>query len=139
MVIGSEETDGSAVIGTTAFCLDGFNYEIDLSIADAAALRSLLACYIADRRRTDRTDAAVVSTAKKPARGVAGQRTTSRIRFWAVDSGFQIASHGPLPDKISRPDTRPTRTGERGTVSTVAAITAESKAARIENQDLPTR
>lgn len=97
MDIEIEGTDRRAIVGTMAFSLDGINYEADLSIEDAAALRRLLTGYISAARRID---GGVIPASKEPKRCTAGHWTTSRIRSWAVDSGFQIASHGPIPDRI---------------------------------------
>ncbi len=85
---------------TVEFALDGVTYEIDLSEANAAALRDGLSTWIASARRS--------GGRKKPTgRSAAGGRTgsshreeTAAIRAWARDNGFTVSARGRIPTEV---------------------------------------
>lgn len=56
-IILIDDIDGGAADETVQFALDGTGYDIDISASNAAALRSLLAPYIAAGRKTAGTAA----------------------------------------------------------------------------------
>lgn len=79
------------------FALDGAGHEIDLYGSNAAALRSLLAPYIS----AGRTAKGTAGTAARRPRGAAARSSDAgRIRGWAIDNGYQMASRGQIPDRM---------------------------------------
>lgn len=81
---------------TVLFSLDGTAYEIDLSDANAAALRDAFAPYLEAARR--------VSSGRTPAAPRARRRTDQRdyaeIRAWAKANGHQVSERGRVPASI---------------------------------------
>jgi hypothetical protein len=81
---------------TVRFALDGATYEIDLSEANAIALRETLAPYVAQARRAAGT-----------ARGRAGRGTRAEsagtgpdpkaVRAWAAANNEPVSSRGRIP------------------------------------------
>jgi hypothetical protein len=90
-----DDLDGTPAAETVAFALDGTGYEIDLSSANAAALRDALARYVAHARRS---------------RGAARRRSgrggrAGEIRAWARSQGIAVNERGRVPaDVVSRYD-----------------------------------
>jgi hypothetical protein len=95
-IILIDDIDGGAADETVAFALDGTSHDIDLSASNASALRSILARYIAAGRKTNRG----AGTAARKSGGTVRRADTGRIRRWATDNGYQMASRGPIPDRI---------------------------------------
>ncbi|MET3923438.1 Lsr2 family protein [Arthrobacter sp. UYEF20] len=96
-VILIDDLDGGAADETVTFALDGAGHEIDLSAANAAALRSLLAPYISAGRKAKGTAG---TAARRPGGAAARSLDAGRIRRWAIGNGYQMASRGPIPDRI---------------------------------------
>lgn len=106
-----DDLDGrSPADETVYFALDGVNYEIDLSTANATKLRECL--------RPWQECARVVSRARKhqlrrTTNGVP-EKSTSRsmtrmdraqsraIRTWALANGLRISARGKIPDAVHR-------------------------------------
>jgi hypothetical protein len=90
-----DDLDGAPADETVVFALDGTGYEIDLSRANAAALRDALAPYTGHARR---------------ARGAARRRTSrggraGEIRSWARSQGIAVNERGRVPaDVVARFD-----------------------------------
>ncbi|AAT89230.1 hypothetical protein ATY41_08170 [Leifsonia xyli subsp. xyli] len=81
---------------TVTFGLDNVNYEIDLSAANAAALRETLAAYVAAARPQPRARRGGSSTVgAKPAR-----RDLAAIRAWAREQGTPMPDRGRIPVAI---------------------------------------
>ena len=97
-----DDLDGKKADRTVEFSLDGTNYTIDLSEANAGKLRKALDPYINAGTRIGRA-----STARIPARrGGAGRTASSRdenrlIREWAAANGHQISERGRIPQSVS--------------------------------------
>lgn len=95
-VVLEDDIDGSAAQSTVAFSLDGVEYEIDLSEANARALTEALTPYIEAGRR--------VSGRKTRRRAPAGGRSggsdsavdTASVRAWAHDQGIEVAARGRI-------------------------------------------
>ncbi|WP_394617162.1 Lsr2 family protein [Lentzea sp. JNUCC 0626] len=88
------------VVETVRFGLDGVNYEMDLSPANALRLRQRFAAIVRNARRTAgrarRRGASVVSSQK-----VAGSEWQTRvIRDWAKANGYAIYRRGRLPKSV---------------------------------------
>ncbi|GAA2021801.1 hypothetical protein GCM10009819_00400 [Agromyces tropicus] len=62
-----DDIDGSEAAETVSFSVEGVDYEIDLSAANATALRNVLQPFAAAARRTNRRKAARrTGTARQP-------------------------------------------------------------------------
>ena len=109
-----DDLDGGRADETVRFALDGVEYEIDLSVEHAAALRDTLAVYIGHAHRPARRArrAAVESTASTASAAASTESAT------AVTSGRAR----PVEHHAG-----PTRNGRNGTgkVSDSASMTAE--------------
>ncbi|MEU8813302.1 Lsr2 family protein [Actinoplanes sp. NPDC048796] len=97
-----DDLDGKKADRTVEFSLDGINYTIDLSEANAGKLRKALDPYINAGTRLGRA-----STGRIPARRGPGGRTASSrdenrlIREWAVANGHQISERGRIPQGVT--------------------------------------
>jgi hypothetical protein len=94
-IILVDDLDGGSADENVRFGLDGASYEIDLSAANAAELRSSLERFVAAARKTSagrgsRPKAAV------PARG----NDSAQIRQWARDNGYTVNSRGRIQAEI---------------------------------------
>src|SRR5579872_53181 len=97
-----DDLDGGQADDTVRFGLDGVDYEIDLSVKHAEALRKALAPYLATARR------APGSAARRPGRG--GRRAASSngaapttVREWARSQGIAVKDRGRVPaDLVAR-------------------------------------
>ena len=97
-VILEDDFDGGKAEETVSFGLDGVDYEIDLSTKNAKALRNALDPWLTVARRTGgrrRRSSARAVSAKTADRG-----STSEIRAWAVDQGYEVSSRGRVPAEI---------------------------------------
>ncbi|MFJ7213737.1 Lsr2 family protein [Amycolatopsis sp. NPDC098790] len=114
----SDDTDGSPADQTVPFGLDGVSYEIDLSKANAAALRTAMEPYVTAARRTGgrRIKVAVgQSTESTKSEPKAGTDYTAAhdIRAWAQQNGYEVAGQGRISKSVveafrsSRQDSAP--------------------------------
>ena len=85
-----DDFDGGIADETLIFGLDGTDYVIDLSRANATALREKLAEFTAAARKT-----------KTPARpGSKRDPRNPLIRTWAQKNGYSIKDRGLIPGNI---------------------------------------
>jgi hypothetical protein len=87
---------------TVLFSLDGVAYEIDLTDANAGALRDALQPYLAAGRRISGGRSAAGSSASgsgRPRRRT-GQQDYGPIRAWAKDNGYQVSERGRVPASV---------------------------------------
>ena len=99
-----DDLDGKKADRSVEFSLDGTNYTIDLSEANAGKLRKALDPYITAGTRVGRASArgavrhARVGAVSRPA----GSRDENKlIRDWAVQNGHQISERGRIPQSVS--------------------------------------
>jgi len=90
-VVLIDDIDGGAAAETLSFTLDGVGYEIDLSAANAAALRSAVAPWISAGRR--------VSGRRTPGRG-RGASDAGKIREWARANGVEVSERGRVSASV---------------------------------------
>jgi hypothetical protein len=103
-----DDLDGEQAAETITFGLDGAQYEIDLSEENAAALRDVLATYIAHARRAVRSNSRAASgngsASTPPRRARSATRTdreqTAQIREWARSNGYKVGEKGRIPADI---------------------------------------
>jgi hypothetical protein len=86
-----DDLDGSAADETVTFGLDGAKFEIDLTAAHAAELRSALAPWIRAGRKT---------SSRTASRGRSSGGDVSKIRAWAKSHGYQVSERGRIPANI---------------------------------------
>ncbi len=101
-----DDLDGrSPAEETVFFALDGVNYEIDLSMANAERFREAVRPWQEHGRRTARGRQA---RSERRRGRVAATRAridpakSREIRVWAEENGFKISSRGKIPDAVHR-------------------------------------
>lgn len=80
---------------TVTFSLDGTAYEIDLTDANAAALRNSFAKYIDVAQKVTATRS---GAARK--RQPSNSRNVGAIRVWARERGYAVSDRGRIPAHI---------------------------------------
>ena len=102
-IILEDDYDGGEADETVSFALDGAEYEIDLSSANAEKMRTELAGWIGHARKTGgrrRRTAATGGSSSKPADSTDGTGSTSEIRAWALANGHEVSSRGRVSSEI---------------------------------------
>ncbi|PTT70607.1 histone-like nucleoid-structuring protein Lsr2 [Arthrobacter sp. HMWF013] len=90
-----DDLDGGSADENVRFGLDGVSYEIDLSSANAAELRTSLERFVTAARKTS----AGRTARTKPA--VTGRGNDSaQIRQWARENGYTVNSRGRIQAEI---------------------------------------
>lgn len=89
-----DDLDGEPATETVAFALDGVEFTIDLSAANAARLRDTLAEFVGHARRTGgrKSRGRVASSNGKP--------DTQAVREWARSQGETVAERGRVPQAL---------------------------------------
>ncbi|TWP52398.1 Lsr2 family protein [Lentzea tibetensis] len=77
-------------VSTVHFGLDGLRYEIDLTPANAAALRDVLAEFIQAARRAGDAAGGLAFVDRRD--------LPALIRTWALENGFSLCGRGRIPD-----------------------------------------
>ena len=98
-----DDLDGKKADRTVEFSLDGVNYTIDLSEANAGKLRKALDPYINAGTRIGRAGTGRIPARRGATPGrTAGSRDENRlIREWAVANGHQISERGRIPQSVT--------------------------------------
>lgn len=89
----TDNTDGSQAAETVRFGLDGKDYEIELSTANAEHLREALAPYSSAARKVT-AKAGTRSTSRISQGG--GNGETAAIRAWAKANGYEVSDRGQI-------------------------------------------
>jgi hypothetical protein len=92
-----DDKDGGRADETVAFSLDGRQYEIDLSRANAESLRAIFDPFVAAGRLQRRGRRRVTT----PRAGSGGRERNQAIREWARQEGMQVSSRGRIPVEIA--------------------------------------
>lgn len=95
-VILVDDYDGEEADETVTFALDGVEYEIDLSAKNAEALREALAPWVGHARRTGGRR----RRGSKPVVLAGGGGSTSEIRAWALEQGYDVSSRGRVSAEV---------------------------------------
>lgn len=97
-----DDVDGTDGAETVTFALDGVTYEIDLSEANAAALREAFASWVGHGRRVSGR-ASTGTGSRTPRRssssGSAGSDTAA-IRAWARSNGHEVKDRGRIQAEV---------------------------------------
>jgi hypothetical protein len=91
-VILEDDFDGGAADETVTFGLDGAEYEIDLSAKNAGKLRDALSPWVSHARKTG-------GRRKRGTRSSASS-STSEMRAWAQENGYEVSSRGRVSAEI---------------------------------------
>lgn len=95
IVLVEDDLSGGSADESVTFALDGVTYEIDLSAANARALRDVLAAYVAAGRR--------VGGAQRVGRSVSARTDKDQLdamRRWARENGYEVSSRGRISNVI---------------------------------------
>lgn len=94
-VVLVDDIDGGTAEETVTFSLDGVSYEIDLSTANAAALREAFAPYVGVARRVGgRSRTARRGTTRSSRAG------STDIRDWGRANGFDVSERGRISAEL---------------------------------------
>ena len=88
-----DDIDGSEATGTVSFSLDGQDYEIDLSDANAGTLRAALTTYTESARK-------ITGTRPHVRRTKAHRVVSADVRTWAAHNGITLNPRGRVPNEI---------------------------------------
>ena len=91
-----DDLDGGTANETVTFGLDGNAYDIDLSTANAAALRQALARYIAAGRRSRS------AVPRRTRLRATGDSRSALIRAWAREQGIPVNERGRISADVAR-------------------------------------
>jgi Lsr2 len=90
-----DDIDGSEAEGEVSFGLDGRQYTIDLSEANAAKLRDFLAPFVAAARRArGRSSTSARSTTSKP------RQDLTEVRAVLRELGFEVKDRGRISAEL---------------------------------------
>ncbi len=94
-----DDIDGGEADETVSFALDGVTYEIDLTAANANALRGVFHGYAAQARKVGKRR--VPAKASSKSRGTSGGgASAAEIRAWGRDNGFEVPARGRVPAEV---------------------------------------
>ena len=91
-----DDVDGTPADETVSFGLDGASYELDLSAANAAALREALAGYIGHARRVSSSSSRRGSSPRRSS----GSSDARAIREWARANGHKVPERGRVSSEV---------------------------------------
>jgi hypothetical protein len=95
-----DDLDGEVADETVEFGVDGKNYEIDLSTANAKKLRDALAEFVAAARRAGgrrRGGGAPAAASRRPS---IDREQNQAIREWARKRGMKVSDRGRIPAEV---------------------------------------
>ncbi|GAA2714556.1 Lsr2 family protein [Micromonospora olivasterospora] len=96
-----DDLDGGDADETVKFALDGVQYEIDLSSANAEKLREVFAPYVGAGAKVGRGGVVVGGRAARGRGGATADREQNKaIREWAKKEGREISDRGRIPQEI---------------------------------------
>jgi hypothetical protein len=95
-VILTDDLDGGEADESVQFAIDGVSYEIDLSAANAEALRDALAAYVEAARRIGGRSSR--RSGKTPP--VVERTDLSELRAWARENGYQVSDRGRVSSEV---------------------------------------
>lgn len=94
-----DDLDGSIIDNggsTIKFALEGRQYEIDLSAANAERLRAALAPFIAAARAS--SGGSRSGSGRRASRNASGE--LAAIRAWAQSNGYPVGDRGRIPASV---------------------------------------
>ncbi|WP_424348159.1 histone-like nucleoid-structuring protein Lsr2 [Kocuria sp. CH-021] len=94
-IILEDDLEGGPADETVQFGLDGRQYEIDLSAANAEKLREALRPYATAGRRAQSKSVRANGT-----RSSSGSSETAKIRAWAKENGYEVSDRGRVHQSV---------------------------------------
>ncbi|MGQ1799012.1 histone-like nucleoid-structuring protein Lsr2 [Kocuria oceani] len=95
-IILEDDLEGGPAEETLQFGLDGRQYEIDLSTANAEKLREALRPFVASGRRAQGKTARSAG----PRSSAGGNPETAKIRAWAKENGHEVSDRGRIHQSV---------------------------------------
>jgi len=96
-VILVDDLDGGEAEESVSFSLDGVSYEIDLSAANAEALRDAIAPWVGHARKiSGRSGRGRGSGRGRPA----AKADLGDVRSWARENGYQVSDRGRVSAEV---------------------------------------
>ena len=95
-----DDLDGEVADETVEFGVDGKNYEIDLSTANAKKLRDALAEFVAAARRAGGRRRGGGAPAAAPRMPSIDREQNQAIREWARKRGMKVSDRGRIPAEV---------------------------------------
>ena len=95
-IILEDDLEGGPAEETVQFGLDGRQYEIDLSTANAEKLREALRPYAAAGRRAQGKSGRATGTRSSSS----GSSETGKIRAWAKENGHPVSDRGRIHQSV---------------------------------------
>jgi Lsr2 len=96
-VILVDDLDGGEAEESVTFALDGVNYEIDLSAANAEALRGALAEWVGHARKVGGRSGRGRPAGRAKA---AAKADLTDVRAWARDNGYKVSDRGRVSSEV---------------------------------------
>ena len=96
-VILTDDLDGGEADESVQFAIDGVSYEIDLSEANAEALREALTPFVEAARRVGGRSVRRGASKSTPA---AERTDLSELRAWARENGYQVSDRGRVSSEV---------------------------------------
>lgn len=97
-----DDIDGSTDdVENVQISLDGANFAIDLSAANAVRLREKLAKYVESATRVTPRRTGRSKRAAKPA-VTSGRDQVQAVRDWARQNGYEVSSRGRIPGSVQQ-------------------------------------
>lgn len=94
-IVLEDDIDGAKADETVTFGLDGVNYEIDLSAANAAKLRDDLASWVGHARRVRGA-----TGGRRSGRGSGPKEDLNAIREWGRSNGHKVSDRGRVSAEV---------------------------------------
>ena len=95
-----DDVDGGDADETVSFALDDVAYAIDLSAANAAALRDAMAPWVGYARKTTRPGRATGGAPRR--RKSEGRSDLAEVRAWGKDHGFTVSERGRISAELQQ-------------------------------------
>lgn len=96
-----DDLDGSEASETVTFALDGTAYEIDLSKANANALREAVGPFVTKARKVKGARASRASSSASGGTQKEKLEHMRQVREWANANGHQVSSRGRIPAAVT--------------------------------------
>lgn len=100
VLVKTDDLDGGKADETVHFSLDAKNYVIDLTTANAQALREALKPFVAKAREDAPRREAAGRGAKGKAAPAGRSHDASVVRAWAREHGYQVSDRGRVQSNI---------------------------------------
>lgn len=98
-IVLTDDLDGSEAAETVSFGLDGNNFEIDLSTANAESLREALAPYVNKARKTSGSRRGGRRGGGRSSAG-GGSASANEVRAWAKAQGMDVSERGRVSSQL---------------------------------------